>query len=492
MDDNSNADDVRQSLYEEFLSEVVKAGNPEAFFDETDLVEIYDYSSDMDNYIAKMEVLLYGARHYPDSQALATRRAWFYSSFGEMEAAAELNSRVSNGGVLNELLRLRADGATDTADTRRRLDEIVDATTDFADEELIQLVDFCAENNMLAWVEDNYDRVKSKCSYPQTFIYEYANRCEDLGDAAKAVSLFEELTMLEPFTLDFWERLAGAQYRAEQYEAALSSADYALAISPDSVEAIRMKGMALYALKRDMPAIIELMEPLVANPQAIESDLSVLVGAMVETGRAAEAVDRVTIYLDTHSVSRNPLGLLLSLKPESAATYLAAYEQELARTGGTLISWAGDEYTEGNIELASRIVQAYLANHTPDNMDAPVAAEILFRGEVFAKVIEICRRACVDNSAEFLSNPGFTYSYVLSLIRMNRLEDALRVATEALQINMFAIKASGRTLMPPVMGLSPVGHNLLTRGFITFLYTVIHDISDSNTEVDCDSYVPGP
>ena len=66
MDDNNNADDVRQSLYEEFLSEVVKAGNPEAFFDETDLIEIYDYSSDMDNYIAKMEVLLYGARHYPD------------------------------------------------------------------------------------------------------------------------------------------------------------------------------------------------------------------------------------------------------------------------------------------------------------------------------------------------------------------------------------------------------------------------------------------
>ena len=57
MDDNNNADDVRQSLYEEFLSEVVKAGNPEAFFDETDLIEIYDYSSDMDNYIAKMEVL---------------------------------------------------------------------------------------------------------------------------------------------------------------------------------------------------------------------------------------------------------------------------------------------------------------------------------------------------------------------------------------------------------------------------------------------------
>ena len=126
MQDNN--DDTRQGLYNEFESEIVKAGNPEAYFDENDLVEIFDYASDMDNYIVKMEVLLYGARHYPASEALATRRAWFYSSFGEMEAAADVNNRVSNGGFLNRLLTLRAEGASDSPDTRSRLDEIVDAT----------------------------------------------------------------------------------------------------------------------------------------------------------------------------------------------------------------------------------------------------------------------------------------------------------------------------------------------------------------------------
>ena len=68
MQDNN--DDTRQGLYNEFESEIVKAGNPEAYFDENDLVEIFDYASDMDNYIVKMEVLLYGARHYPASEAL--------------------------------------------------------------------------------------------------------------------------------------------------------------------------------------------------------------------------------------------------------------------------------------------------------------------------------------------------------------------------------------------------------------------------------------
>ena len=137
MDDNTNGsggEDSRQGLYNEFESEIVKAGNTEAYFDETDLIEIFDYASDMDNYIVKMEVLLYGARHYPASEALATRRAWFYSSFGEMEAAADVNNRVSNGGFLNRLLTLRAEGATDTPETRRRLEEMVDASTQLGDE----------------------------------------------------------------------------------------------------------------------------------------------------------------------------------------------------------------------------------------------------------------------------------------------------------------------------------------------------------------------
>lgn len=78
----------RRDLYEEFESEVVRRGNTEAFFDENDLVEIFDYASDYDNYIVKMEVLLYGAIHYPKSEALATRRAWLYYSFGDVEATS--------------------------------------------------------------------------------------------------------------------------------------------------------------------------------------------------------------------------------------------------------------------------------------------------------------------------------------------------------------------------------------------------------------------
>ncbi|MCM1522183.1 MAG: hypothetical protein NC039_05975 [Muribaculaceae bacterium] len=502
MDENGNPEDVRQSLYEEFLSEVVKAGNPEAFFDENDLVEIFDYSSDMDNYIAKMEVLLYGARHYPDSQALATRRAWFYTSFGEMDAAAELNRRVSNGGVLNELLKLRAECIkTDFTDTaapqeaiqltlRENLDRILASTDDFGDEELIQLVDFCAESDLLSWVDDNYELVKSKCSYPQTFIYEYANRCEDMGNPAKAVTLFEELTMLEPFTLDFWERLAAAQYRAEQYEGALSSADYALAISPTSIEARRVKAMSLYSLDRDTGTIIEILKSLLASSAAIDSDLSVFVGAMMKVNDRREAVRQIKLFVDSHPTNRVGLGLLLTLAKDDAIPYLKEFEKTSPERHSIMYSWAIDEYLESNLELAARIVIAATEITKPDDGQSAIGAEILFRNEMFDHAANFCEDALQHNTANLLALPSFIFAYIISLIRIHRFKDAVMVAKSALETNRIMLQTTGQSLLPTFPGLSPIAQSMLTRGYIGFLKSIISDLTEPDSTIDPATYLP--
>ena len=157
----------RRDLYEEFESEVVKRGNTEAFFDENDLVEIFDYASDYDNYIVKMEVLLYGAIHYPKSEALATRRAWLYYSFGDVETTSELNKRVSSAGVLNKLLDLRARNANlelGNDEVIKVLEEILDETEDFDDEGIIQFTDYAMELHLEDWLLKNKDRIQSKCS----------------------------------------------------------------------------------------------------------------------------------------------------------------------------------------------------------------------------------------------------------------------------------------------------------------------------------------
>jgi len=41
------------------------------FFDEDDLVAIYDYAGDYDDDYVRLEVLFYSARYYPDSMPLS-------------------------------------------------------------------------------------------------------------------------------------------------------------------------------------------------------------------------------------------------------------------------------------------------------------------------------------------------------------------------------------------------------------------------------------
>lgn len=475
-----NNDDDRRNLYEEFLSEVVRAGNPEAFFDENDLVEIFDYSSDMSNYIAKMEVLLYGARHYPDSQALATRRAWFYSSLGENEAAAHLNSRVSNGGVLNELLDLYSATPLGSPDTVKRLEEIVDRTDDFADEEIIQLVDFCAEAQLLDWVERNYDRIKGKCSYPQTFIYEYANSLEDAGDRERPVQLFEELTMLEPFTTDFWERLSEAQYRAEQYDAAISSADYALAIDPDSVPARRVKAMAMYALQRSPEEIITLLREIFDAPDITETEVGVLTGLLAVTGSTDEAVARLHTYLTLHTPTRSILDMLLSLDPEGVTDYVRRISAPDSFPTFSLLDWARDEYLGDNRALCGPLAQVmHQLRPEPTDEEASFMVEAFCLNSMHEKAVEVAESVSPMTRPELLTRPAFAYSYIMSLIRLGRDDQARDVARRALEMIKAQTTPGENIATDRLQVMTPVTGLIAERGLQLFLLHLLDNAPDS-------------
>ena len=73
-----NPHDSRRALYERFYAIVGRADNPQdaddAYFDEDDIIEIYDYANDMNDDFIKLEALFYGARMFPASEALRTRR----------------------------------------------------------------------------------------------------------------------------------------------------------------------------------------------------------------------------------------------------------------------------------------------------------------------------------------------------------------------------------------------------------------------------------
>ncbi len=483
MDENQS-ENARQSLFDEFESEIVKAGNSEAFFDENDLIEIFDYASDLDNYIVKMEVLLYGARHYPDSQALATRRAWFYSSFGEMEAAADVNSRVFNGGVLNKLLDLRAKGAANSPETRERLDEMIASAPELGDEDVIQLVDFCAELGMLDWVEGARKKVESKTSYPQTFIYEYADRAEEAMDYPTAIRLFEELTMMEPFTLDFWLRLATVQHNNSEFEAALASADFALAISPDAAEALRVKASSLFRLGRDPEYVIDTFRELVKRPEATEQDIIYLAYALYSRGGKEEAVTHLVNFMKSHPGSRQILDCLLTMDIEKGKPFIETLSDDFAPGSEVFVEWSLDHLRLGNYEIAAAILS--------------VAAEREITAEIMSHIVEACYLAARYEDAVryfeenvtvsenvWIHYPSLVLPYVMSLVHLDRRDEALKKAHEFLQ----HFYAYHEKYNPAKGESSPVSFVCQAAGYQAYLRNVINAL-EAPTHLPADDFDP--
>lgn len=448
MQEDENIPDGRRSLYDEFVEEVVKNANPESFFDEDDLVEIFDYASDLDNYVVKMEVLLYGARHYPSSAPLETRRAWLYSSLGESDAAREVNSRVKSSGVLNRLLDLRTEIFTlDSITLRHRLAGIINEATELVDEDLIQLVDLCADATELDFLNVLRPAIMERSSYPQTFLYQWADAAEADSNFETAIHLFEELTMMEPFTLDFWLRLATAQGNAGLNEAAIQSAEMALAIDPDSLQAKRVKAFALSYLGRDYSEIVALLEPVVKSQFSLDPDIAILAGAMLMLNRQEEAIECVKSYLDAYPASRQGIDALLTIDPAAAVPYVRKYLKEfnpplpgLRQADGSELpppvsvgEWVGMLLAAGRYEAASTVVNTHILDCS-FYVWGGLIFELNYVTGRYQENVDLFENSIYNTFEQPVEthDASIVFPYLMSLLRLGRAPHALSQAKRIL------------------------------------------------------------
>lgn len=477
MDDNNE----RRDLYEQFESEVVKRGNTEAFFDEEELVEIFDYASDYDNFIVKMEVLLYGAVHYPASEALATRRAWLYYSFGDVEATAELNKRVSNGGTLNRLLDLRAKTAGKMLpqwDLEAALDQILNDTDDFGDEEIIQFTDYAMDMGLSSWLKAKKDKILSRCSFPQTFLYEFAVRAEEAEDYPTAIALFEELTMLEPFTLDFWLCLASAQLSNDNFEDALSSADYALAIDAESMKAMRIKGTSLYRLDRDKQEVVDLYTTIVTSEECVESDVAALGATLSEVDRITDAKDLLSGYLLVNPEARSVINVLLYLDKEMGAPYLRSLIKSDRISEAEIVEWAKVHVYNGNFELGANIFLLYdEIRGIKENLTA--LFDVLYLAGDYEKIIELYRGK--DLSAVRPVDPSITSAYIMSFVRSDKREEALKEAQKALAALESYRSTYSNGELASLLQQSPVTAGAILTGYRVMIENIIRGLQAHDT-----------
>ena len=96
-------------------------------------------------------------------------------------------------------------------------------------------------------IEKHPDNLDLKC--------ELATIYKDNSDEQKAIILYNEILDADPYKINIWFELARAYYQIRNYEKALESCDFAIAISDDNKEISCFRGYCLYELENYLEAL---------------------------------------------------------------------------------------------------------------------------------------------------------------------------------------------------------------------------------------------
>lgn len=295
---NSSNDDLRRELYERFRSELAEDDRRNLFYDEDDLIDIYDYATDYNDRFIALEVLFCAERLYPASIDFQERKALFYLTVDD-EAAAGAIHRLPEDSVIRTLTALRIQHPSKD-EIRSVFDALLRDHPEFTDEEIIQLCVTAEELDMLPWLVASKDAVKAHTDYPPTFLYELCQMIHP-KEPEEALHILEELTMAEPFAIDFWLLMAQIHIEQGNPSKALPAIEYALAIEPDNVRALMSRAHAYNELK--YPA--EQVESALNDVKAVAPSLAApnLALALVQLQDRGNPAGAMKILRDFNAVS---------------------------------------------------------------------------------------------------------------------------------------------------------------------------------------------
>ena len=103
------------------------------------------------------------------------------------------------------------------------------------------------------WIEDYIVTFSPLGNYDSDLILADTVREENLYDMV--VKVYSKILETNPYLKYGWTILAAAQFSLDMYEEALESADFALAINPDDLDAVLSKAHSLYSLKNYAEAL---------------------------------------------------------------------------------------------------------------------------------------------------------------------------------------------------------------------------------------------
>ena len=412
-------DNERQLLFDRF-SQSLKDRTQQYFFDEDDIVEIFDYAGDLNNDFVRAEALMYGARYYPDSERLRQRRALFYTDILPAENTEGLEEvYVADSNMLTKLslMRIKPVGKDMAMD----------------DEETIRLVGVADEYDLLDWIDSNLEYFKSKTSNKAALIYELAYSLSE-NNPDRAAELFEVLVEDRPYVADYWQLLARAQFNSSGYkEKADESLDMALAIDPDNNDAWLLKAQII-AMTPPKPEHREIMSKIYERLPMIPDVVLTYLQTMDEASMRDTGVRILLKHLHENQYISVPLyESLLILDPRSGLDML---DKVINSTGISLsdfepIVW---HVAAANTDTAMELCRLILARSSEDEQRAMLwsMALAMFVYARFDAVISLTDKGLAMLSPDHDVERHVTLIRALSFYKMRDFDSALTMAQKFL------------------------------------------------------------
>lgn len=228
--------------------ESAESGHP-IYMDADDLADIADYYQ-YNGYPEKAgDAIELALKYNPDAVGPLLYKAREALVANDFKTAEDYADRIEATDMM-EALYLRGEimickGETETAD-RYFIDQMKNIMTD-------ELMDYVYDVANIFSDYDKHDKAfewmaRSQGDNSDSFKELMARTLFGLGKYQDSERIFNELIDHDPYSIRYWNALASAQFMREDYSAAITSSEYAIAIAPNDPESLLSKANCLYNL----------------------------------------------------------------------------------------------------------------------------------------------------------------------------------------------------------------------------------------------------
>lgn len=309
-----------QELLNRF-SAALKKGGADCWFDEDEIIQIFDYAGDIGNDYLRTEALMWGARYYPESKALLERRCIYYHDVLDENAVRSFTSDIEGkGSLITNLLKYKAEGLYGE-EAKQVLNDVLQLSEPLTDEEVIQVVNFAFDTQNSDWIFDNLGELRKHTEFLPSLLYEVGALSYEGGNYERTIPVLEELVSESPYSIDYWDMLTKAYYAAGREEDASEALEMELAIDPNFLPALQIKAHTL-ALKGKLEEIDQIQKQYPNDQEIAEAYLNAMLFAYKDRldEKRNEIIDYLVINAELYPQSDMFIDRLLTTAPEKAET----------------------------------------------------------------------------------------------------------------------------------------------------------------------------